>query len=203
MEILLLGSDALHQKAEAVETVDDEIRALIVQMFAAMQSHNGVGLAAPQVGRLLRLFVVIADDGVPRVFINPHIVFSSEETVSREEGCLSIPGTYGDIVRPEKITVQALDERGKKFMLEADGLLARVIQHENDHLDGILFIDRADEKFREQVIDKFKRREERKKEKKTQKQAKAERLAAKIAAKNAKKEARSAAENAVDELIPK
>ncbi|GMO50342.1 MAG: peptide deformylase [Treponemataceae bacterium] len=197
MEILLLGSDTLHQKAAPVEKVDDEIRALIADMFAVMKTRNGVGLAAPQIGRLLRLFVVTADDGVPRVFINPHIIFSSDEMVSREEGCLSIPGIYGDIIRPQKITAQALDEHGKKFLLEADGLLARVIQHENDHLDGILFIDRADEIFREQTINKFKKREDRKKEKKAQKQAKAERLAAKIAAKNVKKNIRAAAENAV------
>jgi peptide deformylase len=190
MEILLLGSELLHQKAEPVRVVDDEIRALVADMFAAMKSRNGVGLAAPQVGRLVRLFVVIADDGVQRVFVNPHIISSSNEMAVREEGCLSIPGTYCDVTRPEKITVQASDERGKKFILEADGLLARVIQHENDHLDGILFIDRVDEEFRGQTIEKFKRREARKSEKKAQKQAKAERIKAKIAAKEAKKNCR-------------
>jgi peptide deformylase len=195
MEILLLGSELLQQKAEPVRVVDDEIRALVAEMFETMRARNGVGLAAPQVGRLVRLFVVVADDGVRRVFVNPHIISSSNEMVMREEGCLSIPGTYRDVMRPEKITVQAADERGKKFILEADGLLARVIQHENDHLDGILFIDRTDEEFRGQTIAKFKRREERKNEKKARKQAAAERIKAKIAAKEAKKEpARTAAE---------
>lgn len=194
MEVLLLGSDELHQKAATVQKVDDEIRALIAEMFETMKSHNGIGLAAPQVGRPIRLFVTAAD-GL-RVFINPHIIFSSSEMSVREEGCLSIPNTYCDILRPQKVTVQALDERGKKFMLEADDLLARVIQHENDHLEGILFIDKADEKFREQVVEKFKRREERKKEKKAQKQAKAARIAAKIAA----KQPRETASGQVDDV---
>jgi peptide deformylase len=187
MEILLLGSEVLHQKAEPVQAVDDSTRALIAQMFTLMNAHKGVGLAAPQVGVLARLFVITADDGVQRVFINPHIIAASEEMIEREEGCLSIPGTYGNIVRPSRITVQALDERGKKFVLEADGLLARAIQHENDHLDGVLFLDRAGAAFKAQVVEEFQKRLERKKAKKLQKQAKAERIQAKIAAKQAKK----------------
>jgi peptide deformylase len=185
MEIVRLGNDVLRQKAQPVGVIDDSIRALIDEMFVAMDAERGVGLAAPQVGKLIRLFVITAEDGVRRVFINPHIIASSDELVSREEGCLSLPGIYGNIVRPKKVTVHALNEQGKKFIIEADGVLSRAIQHENDHLDGVLFIDRADEAFRTEAIELFNKREARKKEKQTQKKAKAARIAAKIAAKSA------------------
>jgi peptide deformylase len=188
MEILLLGNETLHKKAQPVEHIDDTIRARIQEMFAAMDAQKGVGLAAPQVGKLLRMFVITADDGVPRVFINPHIIASSDELVEREEGCLSIPGIYGNVTRPKKITVQAVDEQGRKFVMEVDGLLSRAIQHENDHLDGILYIDRMDKNFREETIELFNKREERRKEKKALKKVKTDKLLAKIAAKKAKKE---------------
>jgi peptide deformylase len=191
MEVVLLGSEVLHQKAEPVQTVDDSTRALIAKMFALMDAHKGVGLAAPQVGILARLFVVTATDGVQRVFINPHIIAASEEMIEHEEGCLSVPGTYANIVRPKKITVQALDEQGKKFTLNADGLLARAIQHENDHLNGVLFLDKADDADNARIIAEFNKRQERRQAKKLQKQAKSERILAKIAAKQAKKAASS------------
>ena len=127
------------------------------------------------------------NDDVRRVFINPQIVSTSSDLVPFEEGCLSIPKVYEKIMRPEKVTVQAQDEFGKKFLLEADGLLARVIQHENDHLDGILYIDRGDKEFAEKTELQFKRRAERAKEKEKAKAAKAAKIAAKLAAKEAKK----------------
>ncbi|MDR1786811.1 MAG: peptide deformylase [Spirochaetaceae bacterium] len=186
MKILTLGDSLLRQKALPVEKVDDTIRALVADMFAAMEAKNGVGLAAPQVGKLLRLFIAAADDGVRRVFINPHITAMSEETAEREEGCLSIPGIYENITRPRAVTVQAMDERGARFVLEADGMLARIILHENDHLDGLLFLDRTGEDARNAAIARFKRREERRAEKAAQKKARAERIAAKLAARKSR-----------------
>ncbi len=184
MEILRLGNDTLRQKSEPVEKVTDEIRQLVEEMFKTMDAGKGVGLAAPQVGILKRLFVITADDGVRRVFINPQIIATSQETCEFEEGCLSIPNVWEYISRPAKVTVQALNEKGKPFTLEADGYLARIIQHENDHLDGILYIDRGDAEFRQKTIDSFEKRELRRQEKQALKAAKA----AKIAAKKAKKQ---------------
>jgi len=150
-----------------------------------MYEKDGVGLAAPQVGVLLRLFVVTADDGVRRVFINPRITAMSETIVTKEEGCLSIPGIFGDVPRPEAVTVQAQDARGRRFTLEADGMLARVIQHENDHLEGVLYLDRTSPQFRAEAEARFRLREERRRQKQAQKQAKAARRAARAAAEGA------------------
>ena len=180
MEILHLGQELLRQKSLPVEEVNDELRAAIQAMFDTMLESDGVGLAAPQVGILKRFFVVIADDDVRRVFINPQILSTSQEMCDYEEGCLSIPNVYEKISRPAKITVQALNEQGKPFTLNAEGFLARVIQHEYDHLEGILYIDQG---FKEKTVQQFQRRAARKAEKEAAKAARA----AKIAAKKAKK----------------
>lgn len=183
MEILHLGQELLRQKSLPVEEVNDELRATIQAMFDTMLESDGVGLAAPQVGILKRFFVVIADDDVRRVFINPQILSTSQEMCDYEEGCLSIPNVYEKISRPAKITVQALNEQGKPFTLNAEGFLARVIQHEYDHLEGVLYIDRGDQEFKEKIVQQFQRRADRKAEKEAAKAARA----AKIAAKKAKK----------------
>ena len=190
IKICKLGEEVLREKAEPVAEVNDEIRKLADDMFEAMIAADGVGLAGPQVGRKLRMFVVIADDDVRRVFINPQIIATSEELGDYDEGCLSIPGVYETIKRPVKVTVQALNEKGKPFTLDADGLLARVIQHEYDHLDGIMFIDRGDPAFAEKTAEQFKKREERAAKKQAEKAAKERSIAAKIAAKEAKKAAK-------------
>jgi len=187
LDVVKLGEDILRQKAEPVAEVNDEIRQLAEDMFETMIEADGVGLAAPQVGKSIRMFVVIADDDVRRVFINPQIIKTSQETGEYDEGCLSIPQVYETIVRPLAVTVQAYDENGKRFTLDADGLLARCIQHENDHLDGVLYIDRGDPDFAKKTEEQFKKRAERAAEKAKEKEAKARRIAAKIAAKNAKK----------------
>ena len=189
IRIYKLGEEVLREKAVPIGKVTDEIKTLIGDMFEAMIDANGVGLAAPQVGKKLRLFVAVADDDVKRVFINPQIVSTSEEVGDYEEGCLSIPGVYETIRRPVRVTVQALDENGKPFTLEADGLLARIIQHETDHLDGILFIDRGDPEFAEKTKEQFKQREEKAAKRRAEKELKKNRIAAKIAAKEAKKSA--------------
>lgn len=187
LDIKKLGEDILRQRAVPVTEVNDEIRQLLNDMFETMIEADGVGLAGPQVGKNLRLFVLIADDDVRRVFINPQIIKTSSEVCDYDEGCLSIPQVYETITRPEKVTVQALDENGKAFTLDADGFLARIIQHEYDHLDGILYIDRGDKAFAEKTAAQFKKRAERAAEKKAAKEAKARKIAAKIAAKESKK----------------
>ncbi len=187
LDVTKLGEEVLRQVAKPVEEVNDEIKQLAEDMFETMIENDGVGLAAPQVGKSLRMFVVIADDDVRRVFINPQIIKTSEEVGEYDEGCLSIPQVYETIVRPVAVTVQALNEKGKPFVLEADGLLARIIQHEYDHLDGILYIDRGDKEFAEKTEAQFKKRAERALEKAKEKEAKARKIAAKIAAKEAKK----------------
>lgn len=187
LDITKLGEDILRQKALPVEDINDEIRQLANDMFETMIAAEGVGLACPQIGKSLRMFVLIADDDVRRVFINPQIIKTSEEVSDYDEGCLSIPQVYETITRPVAVTVQAYNENGKPFTLEADGFLARIIQHEYDHLDGILYIDRGDKEFAEKTTAQFQKRLERAAEKEKAKAAKAARIAAKIAAKEAKK----------------
>ena len=191
LEITKLGEDILRQKAQPVAEVNDEIRKLAEDMFETMIDAEGVGLACPQVGKPLRMFVLIADDDVRRVFINPQIIKTSEEVSDYDEGCLSIPQVYETITRPAKVTVQALNEKGKPFTLEADGFLARIIQHEYDHLDGILYIDRGDKAFAEKTEAQFKKRAERAAEKEKAKAAKQAKIAAKLAAKEAKKKGKA------------
>ena len=187
LDIVKLGEDILRQKAQPVAEVNDEIRQLAEDMFETMIEADGVGLACPQIGKNLRMFVLIADDDVRRVFINPQIIKTSEELGDYDEGCLSIPQVYETIKRPVRVTVQALNEQGKPFTLVADGLLARIIQHEYDHLDGIVFIDRGDKDFAEKTSAQFAKRRERAEQKRKEKEAKAKKIAAKIAAKEAKK----------------
>jgi peptide deformylase len=179
MEILQLGNDLLRQKSQPVAEITGETRKLIADMFHHMEAANGVGLAAPQVGVSQRLFIVKVEDKVRRVFINPAIIETSLETVPFEEGCLSIHGIYHSIQRPKTVKVQAQDENGKVFTLEAEGALSRAIQHENDHLNGILYIDYAEPEFQAQTLELFKRRAARRLEKQAEKKAKAARRAAK------------------------
>ena len=190
MRVCKLGEEVLRTKCENVkpEEINDEFRKLLDEMFETMISANGCGLAAPQVGIIKRFFVLMADDEVKRVFINPEITKTSQETVEYDEGCLSIPGFSETIVRPAKVSVTALDSYGKQFVInDAEGLLARIIQHENDHLNGVMYIDRGDDVQKEKIIEQFKKREERRAQKEAKKAAKKASLEAKIAAKNAKK----------------
>ncbi|MGI5070796.1 peptide deformylase [Treponema pectinovorum] len=189
MKIYKLGEDVLRKKAVPVEQseINDDLRKFINEMFETMDEAEGVGLAAPQVGVSKRFFVITADDDVRRVFINPQIIYTSNELCDYDEGCLSLPGFDEKITRPAKVTVSALDENGKAFTLEADGLLARCIQHENDHLDGIMYIDRGDPEFAAKVTAQMKKRLERSAKKEAEKAKKAASIAAKIAAKNANK----------------
>ena len=135
----LIFDHNLKQKSLPVENIL-QYKNIIEEMFSILNTHRGVGLAAPQVGIMRQIFITNIDR--PRVFINPSIVETSLETMKYEEGCLSIPNISVEIVRPERIKIQAWNEEGKPFTLEAVGLLARVIQHEYDHLNGILIVDK-------------------------------------------------------------
>ncbi len=188
LRITKLGEDVLRQVAVDVQTeeINDEFRALTEEMFETMIEANGVGLAAPQVDISKRFFVVIADDDVRRVFINPQIISTSNDLVDYEEGCLSLPKIYENIKRPSQVTVQALNENGKPFTIEADGLLARIIQHENDHLNGIVFIDKGDPEFAKQAEQTMAKRAARYLEKQKAKEAKARKIEAKLLARGKK-----------------
>jgi peptide deformylase len=154
----------LREKAEKITVFDNALAIFVDAMFETMAESDGVGLAAPQVGVPSRLFVVdTRNPGEKMVFINPEIIETSQEQGVYEEGCLSIPGMYHDVIRPLKISIQAQDIKGKPFVLHAEGMLARVIQHENDHLNGVLFIDRIEEVEREKLVASYKRRQKRRK----------------------------------------
>ncbi len=158
MDIYTIGADVLRGNAAPVDSFDDEFAALIERMFVTMKQGKGVGLAAPQVGIPRRFFVMQIDGDKQRVFVNPEIVETSMELDSFEEGCLSIPGVYADLDRPAEIRVQAWNERGRRFTLGADGFLARVIQHELDHLNGVLFVDRLPERTRDRLLKQYEKR---------------------------------------------
>ncbi len=143
--ILTPPAPVLRAKARAVGPQDtDAVRALVPQMLAAMYAAPGIGLAAPQVGKGLRLAVVdlMKDEKPdPLHLVNPEIIRVSDEWATREEGCLSIPGQYADVSRPARVVVRYHDLNGARKEMEADGLLAACLQHEIDHLDGVLFVD--------------------------------------------------------------
>lgn len=173
MKVLYLGEQTLREPSRQVERIDNTVQDLIRDMFITMEEDKGIGLAAPQIGKNIRIFVVKLDDGVERVFINPLIIGTSERQCSFEEGCLSIPNLYANVVRPESVTVSYQDTNGRRKTIEASGLLARVIQHEYDHLEGVLFVDRLPEKEREALISKFAQQQERAKKRKAKKRARA------------------------------
>ena len=152
MTIKTIGEPVLNKTAAQVEIFDEELLFFINEMIETMIVKKGIGLAAPQVGVLKRLFVCQIQDKEPLIFINPEIIFTSTEICTYEEGCLSIPGIYADVIRPENITVQAFNVNGKPFTLDAEGFLARVIQHENDHLNGKLFIEHLSERKRTKIL---------------------------------------------------
>ena len=143
--ILIAPQAILKAKARAVTAADaDRIRDLVPRMFATMYKAPGIGLAAPQVGVGLRLFVMDLmenEKAEPFVLINPEIVARSPEHATREEGCLSIPGLYAEVTRPARVKVRYLDQAGVRQEIEGEGLRAACLQHEIDHLDGIMFVD--------------------------------------------------------------
>ncbi len=158
MDIVVLGDEILRQKAQNIADIDTNIKALSQQMLETMYRGKGIGLAAPQVGLSLRMFVLDVEEGSPLVFINPSLLETSEELEDFEEGCLSIPGVYAKVARSAEIRIQAWNERGRPFTMEAEGFLARVIQHEMDHLNGVLFTDRLPEIIRAKLLKQYEKR---------------------------------------------
>ena len=157
MKIEMLGSEALRRRAEDVGAVDDEVRRVVRDMFETMYDAEGVGLAGPQVGLSRRVIVVdVREEGThPFALVNPRILESSRDTDKAEEGCLSIPGVSSVVERPARVSVEGLDENGAPVRMEAEGLLARCLQHEIDHLDGILFTDHLSPLKRNMILRKL------------------------------------------------
>lgn len=139
--IIRYPNKVLKKKSKEIKKITPEIKELTLDMEETMVKNEGIGLAAPQIGSLKRM-IVIQVNKEPAVFINPKIVKKSKEKEIMEEGCLSFPGVFLEIKRPRKIEVEALTLNGEKVLFETEGLLSRVFQHEIDHLDGILLIDR-------------------------------------------------------------
>lgn len=157
MRIELLGAPVLRQKAAEVIEIDEGLRLLIADMFEAMYTAEGIGLAGNQVGVLQRVIVVdVRDEERPGfALVNPRIVERGQEVEKSEEGCLSIPGVSSLVERVTSVTVEGLDPQGHPVRIEADGLLARCLQHEIDHLDGILFIDHLSALKRSMLLKKY------------------------------------------------
>lgn len=151
----------LHQRTQEISSEElskPEFSQLLLDMKETMKKHDGIGLAAPQIGKSISFTIIKTEDGVLPL-VNPKIVRKSLTKDVMEEGCLSIPGVYGDVKRSKKVKVVAQDMTGKKFKFIAKGMFARVIQHEVDHLNGVLFIDRAT-KINEgqEILDKMKQK---------------------------------------------
>ena len=157
--LIILPDPILRQVSKPIETMDSGVKKLADDMLETMYDAPGIGLAAIQIGVARRMLVLdVAKDGEdkqPLVFINPEIVSSTDARSVYEEGCLSIPDYYAEVERPAGITVKHLDRDGKEQLTEADGLLATCLQHEIDHLNGVLFIDHISKLKREMVIRKF------------------------------------------------
>ena len=159
--LVILPDPILRQVSRPVERVDDQLRRFADDMLETMYDAPGIGLAAIQVGEPLRMLVIdLAKEGepkAPQVFINPLIVASGDAGSVYEEGCLSIPDYYAEVERPDRVTVTYLDRDGEERTIEADGLLATCLQHEIDHLDGVLFIDHISKLKRDMVVRKFRK----------------------------------------------
>lgn len=155
LNLHLLGSPVLRQRSDEVAEMTDEIRSFIDDLFATMDAAKGVGLAANQVGVASRVAVVDAD-GTRIALVNPRVVEAAGRATD-EEGCLSIPDIYASVTRPDQIVLEAQDADGTAYRIEASGLLARAIQHEIDHLDGVLFLDHLGPIKRKMLLAKWKK----------------------------------------------
>ncbi|NQV57042.1 MAG: peptide deformylase [Rhodospirillales bacterium] len=161
LPIIIAPDPRLKVKCDPVENVDDGVRTLMDDMLVTMYAAPGLGLAAPQVGVQKRILVadVSKDENLrdPKCLINPEITWASEELFEYEEGCLSLPDHFAEISRPERVRISYLDRDGKSAKLEADGVLAVCIQHEMDHLDGILFVDYLSKLKRNVILRKLRK----------------------------------------------
>lgn len=160
--LIILPDPLLRAVSKPVEDINASASVLIDDMLETMYAAPGIGLAAIQVGVPLRLLVLdVSEQDAPKnpqVFINPQITWQSENMRSYEEGCLSIPGAYAEVARPDKVRVLYRDREGKEREIQAEGLLATCLQHEIDHLNGVLFIDHISKLRRDMVVRKFKKK---------------------------------------------
>jgi peptide deformylase len=157
LEIRKFGDPVLKTPAAPVESFDESLVRLTQDMLATMRDHEGVGLAATQVGRLKRVFVA-AIEGDEYVIVNPVLTDRSQTTETATEGCLSIPGIQVDVERPTAVTISGQDVSGKPLQIVASDLLARILQHEVDHLDGVLILDRTDRQSRKAAMREWRER---------------------------------------------
>jgi peptide deformylase len=159
--LIILPDPVLRQVSKPVEKVDANLRKFVGDMLDTMYDAPGIGLAAIQVGEPRRVIVIDlakeGEDPQPQVFINPEILETAEERATYEEGCLSIPDYYAEVERPSSVRASYLDREGKRQEILAEGLLATCLQHEIDHLNGVLFIDHISRLKREMVVKKFKK----------------------------------------------
>ncbi len=165
-DIVLMGDRVLREEAEEVTVFDDGLRSLVRDMFETMYHADGIGLAAPQIGLSTRIIVVGLrneddEESAPRkvALVNPVVVWEGREKEKQSEGCLSIPGLEEVVQRPVSVRVEGKDPEGRDLLIEADGLFSRVLQHEIDHLDGILFVDRVSPLKRRMLLKKWKKLE--------------------------------------------
>jgi peptide deformylase len=160
-EILVVPNPVLKLVSEPVRTVDDDLRALMDDMLETMYAAPGIGLAAIQVGVPKRVIVMdlagAEEEKAPRYFVNPEILWAAEDTIPYEEGCLSVPEIFDEVDRPSKVKLRYLDYDGKAVEEDAEGLYAVCIQHEMDHLNGVLFIDHLSRLKREQAVKKVRK----------------------------------------------
>lgn len=162
LQIYVAPHPVLKKVAEPVAAVTDDLRRLMDDMLETMYATGGIGLAAPQVGQSVRVVVMDIEQtdkakGTPLFFVNPEITWSSDDTNVYKEGCLSVPEQYADVERPSRVRVKFLDRDGAEREVEADGLLATCIQHEIDHLDGVLFVDHLSTLKRDMLMRKLKK----------------------------------------------
>ena len=159
LPIQMLGADVLRRRAETTPTPGPELDRLVADMFETMYDAHGIGLAAPQVGLSQRLIVVDVkeEDSQPMTLLNPTVVESGPGKDRVEEGCLSIPGVAATVERPTSVVVEATDAKGQPVRIQAEGMLARCLQHEIDHLDGVLFIDRISPIKRKMLLAKYRK----------------------------------------------
>lgn len=160
-DLIYYGHPGLRKKCEEIKEITDEVRQLAQDLIDTVQHKQGAGLAAPQIGVYLRMFVSCYDNGAdeegwpimspPQIYINPVLKRPSQETYTHGEGCLSIPGLYEEVTRPAEIDVEAIDLEGNTFTEKTTGWRAKNIMHENDHLNGVLYIDRVDSKKRKKM----------------------------------------------------
>lgn len=162
MDIRTFGDPVLRGKAEPVQVIDDEIRSICQLMVEVMLRENGIGLAAPQIGIPKRIFVLDVDSEL-HILINPELVELSEDVEETKEGCLSVPGVDAEVARSTRAVVEGLNLSGKRIRLEGEGLVARAIQHEMDHLNGNLFLDQLSTARRQSLVKEY-QRERREKE---------------------------------------